>query len=382
MNTRQSTPPTSRRVMRTTAALVIGAVLATACGGGDAADVVEDLVEDLTSTTVTGSTASPTSAPADADEPAVEDDFEDDFEDPAHRMPLTGEPLESAEDIPDRPALAVKMPNNPQAMPQTGLNEADIVFEEIINDRITRFAAVFHSQGSDPVGPIRSGRAQDVDLLSSLNSPLFAWSGGNAGVTRLVNASSLVSLNYVGGYGNSYFRRDGRGGSPHNLFSDTDTLWSHTPDEFEVPAPIFPYLRPGEAVDGDGASIIEVTMDSIDVRWEYDEATGRYERWQDGDEHMTELTGQVWADNVVVMFMNYVSGVIDGRSPEAQSVGSGPLLVFTDGVVRTGVWSRPDNTSGFTFATDESGEELIRLSPGRSWVELARNDPANVQYVS
>lgn len=378
MNQPASVSPSTRRVLRATAALVFGAVLATACGGGDAADVVEDVVDDLTSTTASGSTAAETTAPTGADEPAVDDGFAE----PAHRMPLTGEPLEAADEIPDRPALAVKMPNNPQAMPQTGLNEADIVFEEIINDRITRFAAVFHSQGSDPVGPIRSGRAQDVDLLSSLKSPLFAWSGGNAGVTRLVNASSLVSLNYVGGYGNSYYRRDGRGGSPHNLFSDTETLWSHTPDEFEVPAPIFPYLRPGETVDGDGASIIEVTMDSIDVRWEYDEATGRYLRWQDGDEHMTELTGQVWADNVVVMFMNYVSGVVDARSPEAQSVGSGPLLVFTDGVVRAGVWSRPDNTSGFTFATDETGDELIRLAPGRTWVELARNDPANVQYVS
>ena len=110
-------------------------------------------------------------------------------------------------------------------MPQTGLNEADIVFEQIINDGVTRFVAVFHSQGSDPVGPIRSGRAQDVDILTNLDSPLFAWSGGNEGVTGVVNNSSLVSLNYVRGFADAYFRRDGRGGAPHNLFSSTDALW-------------------------------------------------------------------------------------------------------------------------------------------------------------
>jgi hypothetical protein len=357
--------------------LALGALVVAACGGGaveELEDAVDEVVDDVTSTT------SGTKAPATTASDAGSED--DGFEEPAHRMPLTGVPLESADDIPDRPALVVKMPNNPQAMPQTGLNEADIVFEEIINDRITRFASVFHSQGSDPVGPIRSGRAQDVDLLSNLKSPLFAWSGGNAGVTRLVNSSSLVSLSYVGGYGNSYYRRDGRGGSPHNLFSDTETLWSHTPEEFEVPSPIFPYLRPGETAEGDDASIVEVTMDSIDVRWEYDADSGRYLRWQDGEEHMSELTGQVWADNVVVMFMDYVSGVVDSRSPEAQSVGSGPLLVFNDGIVRSGTWSRADNTSPFTFSTDEAGTDLIRLTPGRTWVELARNDPANVQYVS
>lgn len=377
MNQRPHRSHSSRR-LGAAAMLTIGSLLAAACGGGDTIedleDAVDEVVDDLTSTTAE-TAGSTTPQDDEVGEEAA-------FEDPAYRMPLTGEPLESAADIPDRPALVVKMPNNPQAMPQTGLNEADIIFEEIINDRITRFASVFHSQGSDPVGPIRSGRAQDVDLLTSLNSPLFAWSGGNAGVTRLVNASSLVSLSYVGGYGNSYYRRDGRGGSPHNLFSDTETLWSHTPDDFEVPTPIFPYLRPGETAEGDAASIIEVTMDSIDVRWEYESSSGRYLRWQDGDEHMSELTGQVWADNVVVMFMNYVSGVVDARSPEAQSVGSGPVLVFGDGLVRSGTWSRPDNTSPFTFSTDEAGSELIRLAPGRTWVELARNDPANVQYVS
>lgn len=78
-----------------------------------------------------------------------------------------------------RPALVVKVDNHPSARPQSGLNQADIVFEENV-EALTRFALVFHSQGSDPVGPIRSGRTQDIDLLSSLNGVLFVWSGGNA----------------------------------------------------------------------------------------------------------------------------------------------------------------------------------------------------------
>jgi hypothetical protein len=374
-----NTHPSRRSRGRLAVALILAATAA-ACGGGDEiVDQISGAVEDLTSTTegevLTPGSSSPEASPSEttqADEPVP----------PAARMPLTGEPLDSADDIPDRPALAVKIPNNPQALPQAGLNEADIVYEEIINDRITRFAAVFHSQGSDPLGPIRSGRAQDVDLLSNLNQPLFAWSGGNAGVTRVVNASSLVSLSYVGGYGNSYYRRDGRGGAPHNLFSDTETLWALAPDDYSVPTTVFPYLLPGVDVEGDPATTVEVTMDSILASWTYDVSSGRYLRSQYGEAHMTELTGQVWADNLVILFADYRAGVIDAKSPEAQTVGSGTVMVFSDGVVRTGVWSRDSNTDAFSFHTDATGVVELGLKPGRTFVEIPRNDPANVVYAS
>ena len=109
----------------------------------------------------------------------------------------------------------------------SGLAVADIVFEEIVEGSITRFAAVFHSQGSDVVGPIRSGRSQDVDLLTSFVEPLFAWSGGNAGVTRLIAESPLTDLNAVRG-GKGYYR--GSGTQPHNLYNSTDALWAQTPE--------------------------------------------------------------------------------------------------------------------------------------------------------
>ena len=111
---------------------------------------------------------------------------------PPMLAPLTGLPVST---LITRPALAVKIDNHPKARPQWGLNQADVVYEENV-EMLTRFAAVFHTNDSDPVGPIRSGRKQDIDLLEPLNSPLFAWSGGNAEVTNLVRASSLIDLSY------------------------------------------------------------------------------------------------------------------------------------------------------------------------------------------
>lgn len=364
-------------------AFCVGGLIVASCGGNadDLIDQASEALEDLSESNTTGD-GSTASTPSEESSDPSPDAAEEVAQEPAFRMPLTGAPLESADEIPNRPALAVKMPNNPQALPQTGINEADVVFEEIINDGITRFAAVFHSQGSDPVGPIRSGRAQDVDILTNLSSPLFAWSGGNPGVTRVINNSTLTSLSYVGGFGNAYYRRDGRGGAPHNLFSSTETLWELTPEEFDIPPQIFSYMLPGEIAEGDGASIIEIELDSILARWDYEASTGRYLRSQYGEPHMSELTGQVWADNVVVMLVEYRQSPIDSKSPEAVTVGSGQALVFTDGVVRVGAWQRSSNTDSWNLFTDETLSEPLGLADGRTWVELPRNDPENVRYVS
>ena len=170
--------------------LTAGLVVTSCSGGGDEATAttpapVETTVPDTepTTTTIPRTTTSTSSTTTTTTVPDV------------LRMPLTGEPIEDASAIPDRPALVVKISNYPQGViPQAGLNSADIVFEEVINDGATRLAAVYHSQGVDPVGPIRSGRAQDINLLRSLKRPLYAWSGGNAAVTRAIRESDLIDL--------------------------------------------------------------------------------------------------------------------------------------------------------------------------------------------
>ena len=140
--------------------------------------------------------------------------------------PLTGLPVDA--EI-TRPALVVKIDNHPKARPQWGLNQADIVFEENV-EMLTRFAAVFHTNGSDPVGPIRSGRKQDVDLLESFNSPLFAWSGGNSEVTKLIRASTMIDLSHSSANQEGGYRREGSRSAPHNLLADTSKLWTLAPE--------------------------------------------------------------------------------------------------------------------------------------------------------
>jgi hypothetical protein len=278
--------------------------------------------------------------------------------------------VSTADEIIQRPALVVKIDNHPAARPQAGLNNADIVFEEIVEGSLTRFAAVFQSQDADPVGPIRSGRSQDVDMLGPFNGPAFAWSGGNGGVRNLIRNSDFINLD--AGFTPGYYRRSGRGGAPHNLYSSTQALWANVPpEEMVAPPTILPYLRPEETFSGEPATVIDVPMAGVRVRWEWDPEAGVYRRFQNGSSHETEGAGQVEAENIVVMGVDYNASAVDRRSPEAQTLGSGPVYVFADGMLKTGVWIHLDRLDQYgLIAPDDS---VVGLPPGRTWIELASN---------
>jgi hypothetical protein len=283
------------------------------------------------------------------------------------RQPLTGQPLESAEEIIARPALVAKIDNNAAAVPNhSGLAVADIVFEEVVEGRTTRFAAVFHSQSSDPIGPIRSGRTQDVDLFTSFFFPLFVWSGGNPNVTRAIDESTLINM--VPNHARGYYRGPGR--APHNYYTSTDVIWEQAPGEEPTPPrQQYEYLEADEAFEGDPASGVRARVGSENIEWTWNPELARFDRSQRGRAHDDKLFGRIRATNVVVMGVQYAPSPADRRSPEAQTVGTGPVWVFSDGKVVTGSWTRELATEPIEFV--DGASKPIALTPGNTWIELA-----------
>ena len=158
-------------------------------------------------------------------------------------------------------------------------------------------------------------------------------------------------------------------------------MWSHTPADFHVPPQVFNYLRPGEPItNGEPATTINVSMDNIQIQWEYDADTGLYYRSQDGGPHNTEDAGQVTTNNLVLMMCNYLPSPIDARTPDAQTLGSNPVYVFTGGTVRVGSWLRFASTDPYQFFDNFTDLNPIKLQPGRSWVELPRNIEGSVGW--
>lgn len=281
-----------------------------------------------------------------------------------------------------RPVIVAKIDNHPDARPQSGLNRADIVFEENV-ESLTRFAAVFHSQGSDPVGPLRSGRTQDIDLLGSLNKPLFAWSGGNARVTQAINSSDFVNVGFSASRGKGGYYRSKDRKAPHNLYARTTDLWTLAPVGATAPTAQFIYRGDSDAkqstsVPVDGAKI---SMYNVRVYWKWDAATSNFMRSSENSKRVLEPhmadDGQVNAKNVLVLYVTYVRSKADRKSPNAITTGKGSGFVLTDGGIIPVTWTRPNRLS--TFQIVDATGAAVRFTPGRTWVELAwKNSLAQV----
>jgi hypothetical protein len=161
------------------------------------------------------------------------------------------------------PAVVVKV-DNVEAGPQSGLNQADVVFEEIVEGQQTRFAAVFNSaRDINPVGPIRSARTQDVNLLLSLNDPAIVYSGANDAVN-----AALVSAGFelFGEDTAGFFRVEDRE-APHNLFVNLSAIWPQIVSSGDAVA-AFDYVEPGQPVVGTPVTFAAMMVGSYDVRWD------------------------------------------------------------------------------------------------------------------
>ncbi len=285
--------------------------------------------------------------------------------------PLTGIPV-AGEDAARlmRPALVSKIDGDRKAMPQEGLDSADLVIEVRV-EGISRYLSVWHSSAVDTVGPVRSARTTDLDLLSMFAKPLFSYSGGNAGVlSSLRRADWFVDVSHDA-VPPAYSREQGRV-APHNLMADTGMLWDRAPDVLAVPPAQFEYLAPGEVAPGEAVPAFAVSVGS-EARFAWDPELGGWRRWAYGIRHDSTSGAPLAPNNVVVIAVDYRSSAADRASPEAVSVGNGAAWVFTQGSMQEGVWYRDDMFSTWEL-TDVSGEPM-KLTPGTTWVALADAEP-------
>ena len=278
-------------------------------------------------------------------------------------------------DDPSRPALAVKIDNVPTARPQAGINQADIVYVEEVEGGLTRLAAVFHSSTPPEVGPVRSMRTGDFDLLGQFNSPLFANSGGNRITRRLLDDSTLVDIG-AGGHSDLYYRT-GRP-APHNLFTNPGNLWSEgrgTDYPTGLPLPVFRFRPTSDPLNGtlvEPASRVDIDYGQTTVAYDWN-GTG-WTRTQDGAATVDTNGVRVAPTTVVVQITSYAQSPADPLSPEAISTGRGDAWILSDGQISIGFWRRESADQPIEYV-DINGN-FISILPGRTWVEMPRREGA------
>ncbi len=299
--------------------------------------------------------------------------------------PLTGTPA-PGNVVPQRPAIAMKVDNYSlgpapaEARPQSGLDYADIIFEEQVEGSITRYAAVFQCRNAPAlVGPIRSARWTDVQMLSQLGHPLIVHVGGIIPVLQTIAASSLVNVD-LGGHPSLEENPPGRY-APYDTYTTTKAIWSAIAAPAVAPAPIFTYSSVAPA----GERVNQVHLDwsgTSDIYWRWNPGTGTWLRFYNvGSPSAPNIQPDILTDgaqnqaqNVIIQDVSitygpWVENSQGGLEAESHIIdSSGKAYVLRNGEMIAGTWSAGAAGTPTVFLTT-SGHP-IDLAPGRTWVEI------------
>lgn len=281
----------------------------------------------------------------------------------------------AAGDIVNRPALAVKIENSREARPQTGLEQADVVWEEMVEGGVTRYIAVYHSQVPETVGPIRSVRPMDSNIIAPLRG-LMVFSGGQPVFVQSVSAVGLQVISHDAGASGFYRSKDRR--APHNVYGTPSTFLSQADaDHSAAPAPEFLFARDETqataALAGGPVTTVAVTMSSYSQpSWTWDAGSGTFQRSESGVPAVSASGARLAAKNVVVMSVAmYDTGTVDPAGspvPESEVVGTGTAVVATGGKAMPATWSKASPADPFVLTAPDGTP--VKLAPGQTWVEL------------
>jgi hypothetical protein len=292
--------------------------------------------------------------------------------------PLTGMTSYTPQDWQKRPVLAIKVGNSANERPQAGLDRADLIYEEVVEGGVTRFMAIFSTNQAPRVGPVRSVRKVDPDLLQPIGG-LFGYSGGVPPVVSKLRETPGVhdvGANVASGA----YRRDSARKQPYNLYTSTDDLWAGREKAAPQPKALFSWLATDEDPTAGGDEVAnEVKMsfagNGANLRYDFDKKTGEYLRFVNDAPHTVEGDAddiQLSFRNVLVQMVETAQGsTVDTaglRSVDIDVTGSGSAVLFRGGRALRGRWSRASDGDVTQFVDVAGGP--LKLAPGETIVEL------------
>jgi len=331
-----------RRPSLTFGSLVLaGALALTGCGGGESAPESEGSPD--AQGTAAGATLS-------------------------GQWPLTGLPAEG--EAPKHPPMVVKIDNTGASNPQVGLSKADLVAEELVEGGSTRLAVFYYSQLPDRVGPVRSMRATDIGIVEPAKGVLVASGGAPSTVRRVRSAGIKI----VSEGGTGYSRDSGRT-SPYNLFMALPAL-ARTLKAGAPPEGYFSWGEEGDLPEGQRARSIAATFSGgHTTNWQF--RKGSYVNL-----NSEAASGDQFRPKTVLVLRVKVgtAGYKDPAGnpvPETRFTGKGKAMVFHDGSVVRGTWTKR-GLGGQVRLSTKAGE--LKLPPGKVWMELVPTNGGNVTF--
>ncbi|MER5467182.1 DUF3048 domain-containing protein [Streptomyces sp. NPDC002935] len=265
--------------------------------------------------------------------------------------------------------LAVKIDNAPAARPQTGLDAADVVYAEQVEGGLSRLMAVFASTLPKAIGPVRSARESDLELLRQFDEPTLAFSGAQRKLLPLIDDAPLHAQ-LPGNVSGAWYRGSGKA-APHNLYLRPQQLVDSAPGD----AALTTGFRFGAAPEG-GTPEASRTVRFPSARFTFTWSAER-KRWlvaMDGTPTVTTDGASVAPATVVVQHVKVrrsrYHDVLGNNSPYTESVGSGTAQVLRDGRAFDAHWTRSGAEDGTRFTTTDGAP--MNFARGQVWVVFAK----------
>jgi hypothetical protein len=264
------------------------------------------------------------------------------------------------------PVLVVKIDNAAAARPATGLASASVVYVEPVEGGLTRLVAVYPGAPPAVIGPVRSARHTDIELLGQYGTPVLAYSGAAPELLPALRAANLINASPAEAPG--AFHRDSGRPAPHNLYVRPRAL----PGGAKAPAE--PVLAFGAApATGTSAARLDIAFRSARFGFTWSAAANRWLVWMDGTPLVSTESGQLGAATVIeqrveVTTAESADDVAGQASPVVRTVGHGDAVVLRDGRRFDATWTRPAASAPTRFHTTDGGP--FPLAPGPVWILL------------
>lgn len=278
----------------------------------------------------------------------------------------------------DGEILVVKIDDTLSARPQIGIDRADIVYIEQVEGGLTRLAAVFSSEIPTLIGPIRSARISDIEILAQYGRVVFAYSGAQS---KLLPVISAANLNDYGAQRQSptIYTRDESRTSPTSMVLRGDLLLEKVhSDGRDVATSRSVGWDFGDLPDG-GIAITDVKLSwpasSYELKWSKEE--NRWLVFNNGIANMSASGAQHGPTTFVIQNVEILPSKygdkLGGVTPYSKTVGSGTGFVLRDGKYFPATWSRPDELSGTTWLALDGSE--LPFARGQIWIALTEKNP-------
>jgi hypothetical protein len=276
------------------------------------------------------------------------------------------------------PVLVVKVDDTTQAHPQIGLEDADVVYIEQVEGGLTRLAAIFSSVIPERIGPVRSARISDIEILSQYGRVAFAYSGAQKKLLPVIASANLQDLG-AQRQSPTLFTTDPNRTPPYAMVLRADLLMQKISDEkMQIDAARDIGFKFGELQDGGAltqTAVMHWPAATYSAQWSEQES-----RWLLSHNNTVDVadSGLVLGPTTLIIQMVSITpseykDKVGGVTPYSQTVGTGKAYVLRNGQRFVTTWNRPDSLSGTTFTFADG--TIMNFDPGHIWIALTDREP-------